>query len=495
MMENDYYKLLNISRAADKADIKRAYYAQIRVYTPEKDPERFKALREAYEYLSDDKKRAEYDKYADLPEKTANAAREAKQLIRNAQYAEAVELIKKNDKKDALKPLLVEAYLANGNSGMAVKLCESLIKRRKDDPQIAVLLSKSYRGRGYNNKALEAVANAVEKFPDNETVLSEYIRAHYQINEALPDLYFFRLRRVADKMAAYDYQAFQICLDCEMSDGDSARLPFLFSHFADGLMAANTITPGQYENAVDITYNLTFEEGCLETAKRLAPFLNSHKFRGDQRPKLDKIDKMLGISEMKGEIDGRLIEYLVFLTDAPKDIHGEERFYHEYDMVYEAESLRSSLIKLRDKYPKFFDMSKPFFFDLMNPTMYKKLRSRYEKKFKEGFPDDMADMDAIIEKMISDYKSGSAEEKEKHREELIKLNEMLKRFGGNGAGGGHAGDEDDDGEYDDIDGDGAAAAQNIREVRKVGRNEPCPCGSGKKYKQCCGRAANRAANE
>jgi preprotein translocase subunit SecA len=28
-----------------------------------------------------------------------------------------------------------------------------------------------------------------------------------------------------------------------------------------------------------------------------------------------------------------------------------------------------------------------------------------------------------------------------------------------------------------------------REVPKVGRNEPCPCGSGKKFKNCCGRAA------
>ena len=26
-----------------------------------------------------------------------------------------------------------------------------------------------------------------------------------------------------------------------------------------------------------------------------------------------------------------------------------------------------------------------------------------------------------------------------------------------------------------------------RESPKVGRNDPCPCGSGKKYKQCCGR--------
>jgi preprotein translocase subunit SecA len=23
--------------------------------------------------------------------------------------------------------------------------------------------------------------------------------------------------------------------------------------------------------------------------------------------------------------------------------------------------------------------------------------------------------------------------------------------------------------------------------KKVGRNDPCPCGSGKKYKKCCGR--------
>ncbi|MBN2563806.1 MAG: SEC-C domain-containing protein [Phycisphaerae bacterium] len=26
-----------------------------------------------------------------------------------------------------------------------------------------------------------------------------------------------------------------------------------------------------------------------------------------------------------------------------------------------------------------------------------------------------------------------------------------------------------------------------REKPKVGRNQPCPCGSGKKYKHCCGR--------
>lgn len=27
----------------------------------------------------------------------------------------------------------------------------------------------------------------------------------------------------------------------------------------------------------------------------------------------------------------------------------------------------------------------------------------------------------------------------------------------------------------------------IVKEKKIGRNEPCPCGSGKKYKQCCGK--------
>lgn len=27
----------------------------------------------------------------------------------------------------------------------------------------------------------------------------------------------------------------------------------------------------------------------------------------------------------------------------------------------------------------------------------------------------------------------------------------------------------------------------IKKDEKVGRNDPCPCGSGKKYKNCCGR--------
>ncbi|HEX8107714.1 MAG TPA: SEC-C metal-binding domain-containing protein, partial [Kofleriaceae bacterium] len=45
------------------------------------------------------------------------------------------------------------------------------------------------------------------------------------------------------------------------------------------------------------------------------------------------------------------------------------------------------------------------------------------------------------------------------------------------------------------DGDGVRAEPVRRERPKVGRNDPCPCGSGKKYKKCHGKDEEAAASE
>jgi preprotein translocase subunit SecA len=36
--------------------------------------------------------------------------------------------------------------------------------------------------------------------------------------------------------------------------------------------------------------------------------------------------------------------------------------------------------------------------------------------------------------------------------------------------------------------------ESIRGEAKPKRNDPCPCGSGKKYKQCCGKKQGRPPN-
>ncbi|MDX9788336.1 MAG: YchJ family protein [Desulfobacterales bacterium] len=43
-----------------------------------------------------------------------------------------------------------------------------------------------------------------------------------------------------------------------------------------------------------------------------------------------------------------------------------------------------------------------------------------------------------------------------------------------------------DGRWYFVDGSMPKPAQSIRQGPKIGRNDPCICGSGKKYKKCCG---------
>ena len=47
---------------------------------------------------------------------------------------------------------------------------------------------------------------------------------------------------------------------------------------------------------------------------------------------------------------------------------------------------------------------------------------------------------------------------------------------------------DDLGALEDQRDDATPSVPFIRETPKIGRNDPCPCKSGKKYKKCCGKA-------
>ena len=42
-------------------------------------------------------------------------------------------------------------------------------------------------------------------------------------------------------------------------------------------------------------------------------------------------------------------------------------------------------------------------------------------------------------------------------------------------------------DYHDTDMSWAGLGDVLTARPKIGRNDPCPCGSGKKYKRCCGR--------
>jgi tetratricopeptide (TPR) repeat protein len=62
---DDLYARLGVERAATPDAIKHAYLALVRQYTPERAPEEFKRIREAYETLSNPASRSQYDRRPD----------------------------------------------------------------------------------------------------------------------------------------------------------------------------------------------------------------------------------------------------------------------------------------------------------------------------------------------------------------------------------------------------------------------------------------------
>ena len=110
-------------------------------------------------------------------------------------------------------------------------------------------------------------------------------------------------------------------------------------------------------------------------------------------------------------------------------------------------------------------------------------KQEYKRESFEMFEDLLSNLKYEVVKFLSHVQIQHQDESElieKSRREAAEREKMAFQHR---AASGLAADEATPGGGEDRD---AVPQTFTREERKVGRNEPCPCGSGKKFKQCHG---------
>jgi tetratricopeptide (TPR) repeat protein len=92
LQADDFYERLGVVRTASQTEIKKAYQTLLRQYPPERAPDEFKRIREAYEALGSPESRGEYDRA--LPPELQKLIQEATAASEAGNHADAERLMK-----------------------------------------------------------------------------------------------------------------------------------------------------------------------------------------------------------------------------------------------------------------------------------------------------------------------------------------------------------------------------------------------------------------
>jgi preprotein translocase subunit SecA len=432
-MGKNYYEVLGIGYDADIQDIKRAYFNNVRRYPPEKYPEEFKRLREAYDTLYDEENRREYDENSLSPE----FANKNFELGRKA-YEE--------EDYDTAEEQLEKAFMLSPSTGY-----------------IRNLLGLTYIELGKYKKAVDLFSKLANDYPDRVVFHVNYGFALYEAGSYTKAEKIFRESIVLDighesawtglsdclvekgdytgsrecLLNAMDYcgenlYVYEKLIDTDIKSGNIEDLRSdigAMSEMAneDDILRKNVTwvlesKVLEYEGSI----NEEYADMLLEKSYELNPDEPVLKRIHNQITGYNRLSSDFKRFEKDERIDSLLIKYFEMIIDSSKDVNYFSDITDAYErfILNSAYKFTDSAMIIKKEYDKIFSCSRTFINRILkNP---------------QGI-----------------------------RLDLNTLKQDIKIINSTGAE--------------------VSLDKNIYGVNviKVGRNDPCPCGSGKKYKNCC----------
>jgi Flp pilus assembly protein TadD len=429
------YELLEVEKTADQTRIKRGYFNQVRKYPPERFPEEFKALRAAYETLSDEKKRAEYDRIGAMPPIVAAVFQEAQKANKLGLHAEASDLYRRILKRDPGLTKVREEYAwslkAEGKSGKAAEAWESLCKQEPDNLEYAIQLARSYSERSWRKKAIAQYRRALEIDRTNADCWSEMIHCLVEGDEEGEARKVCReALEAAGENCGYIPLYIHAFLLLVKDDRDSAE-GYLQKILALMRTAKTTDEMNLHDALWEMLHTIMDEQmmSLFPYIQEMTDML-SHKDKKflnflEESKRVYTLESLTekGFSDLLHDL------FVTLLWESDSDEDRRQQLVMEWIILSEQSVYRPQLARLKKEFPDLYALHKDFFDEAMRTRNPEKMMNERDKK-------------------LNKLKARNPELKDDDDEEKL---EPLRRT-----------------------------------APKVGRNDPCPCGSGKKYKKCCG---------
>ena len=460
------YEILGVGEDADEKAIKKAYFKLIRKYSPEKDPEQFQEIRAAYERLLEEKDKPENSIQLEFPADDKFAMSmfdQIQQLMQEGEYDRAARTAEEGmryyQEVECFLYMYARCCILDGKTGKGVRSYEKLVKRYPDKVYYQSELAKAYHMRGYGRKAYDMFQKVYEegwretdfmtlyslccfgreRYDEAVQILTELTDSvpDEKINQMIPEL----LEAYTGLFTIYNVEPFPI--------GPVAEK---FGAFLD--QVGNRIQDYEEQLAgiwLFVCTAAATEEGeeihkLADRIQELLPLDFSEDMPEEIAEAYDLMEDERFSEMMKQTIEAFM---LMEDIDCPEDdFEGYTRFMQLDAFLCQLEAWpmqRGELELLRKEYPNVYECGR---------DVWELLRQSGGNK---GY---------MLEPVLAEY--GKMERKFKcgHYYELYPERR---------------------GKTAQIQWDSQETGTFVRQGRKIGRNEPCPCGSGKKYKNCCGR--------
>lgn len=477
----NYFEILGVEPTATKADIKRAYFKKIRQYTPEKNPEEFKEIRQAYETLRVDRTRDEYLQIDALDEVTKKNLEILKKEAHIHSYNNVVEVYKDMIERyphiSLIRAQFAEYYKMQGKYGNAVKIFEGLVKEYPEHIGFQISLCETYVMRGWRRKGIALAKRLLEKDPDNVAIWLALIKGHMDAKE-YEEAYNLNIEAINNSIqhAGIGFMGIGAFIEqyCQVEDVESLDIltPKL-KVFLDYTPACIELEQEQelYQSYFDyqlrqyaMGYIFPVMKIIYKEARHLIKdegLLENYRVIAEDYEDLIAFKKDESMNERFRDIILYEGAYHYDCFNDNEEAGVDVNLIWRYNLLSRYKIFKKDLRTLEKKYPLIYNRHKDIIDKGKNPRKLEIELDRLHRNIIRQEREFATPLDKLIDQMFgkgkSDFDLSDDEYDPSEAEDF--LNEAFMNL--------------------------PVQEPYVREGKKIGRNDPCPCGSGKKYKKCC----------